>query len=70
MDELAEKVANGQASEEEHRRLNALRDEVELPFSDHIENADEWLNRFESTLAKLETLDKRADERLREINDK
>lgn len=68
LDELAEKVAKGEASPEEQRRLNALRDEIQLPFVEESEERDKWLGHFESSVAKLQEIVDKAKDRLGENN--
>lgn len=64
MDALADKVAKNAASEDEKKRLEALRDQVHLPLTKEDATREEILNEFETSVNLLEDLVTKAKERL------
>lgn len=66
MDALADKVARDEANEDEIKKLEALRDQVQLPLMKEDATREEVLNEFESSVNLLEDLIIKAKERLGE----
>ncbi|MBX3282444.1 MAG: hypothetical protein KF756_08205 [Acidobacteria bacterium] len=66
MDALADKAAKDEANEDEIKKLEALRDQIQLPLMKEDATREEVLNEFESSVNLLEDLIIKAKERLGE----
>lgn len=70
IDELAGKVADETASPEEIAKLRSLQHQLEVMSTDEKSKIEEWMSEMESTVQNLAELEKKAEEVLKNLQEK
>jgi len=69
MESLSRLVAQDEASEEDLKRLEALRQHFQLPYEDQIQTPDSWIAEFERAQGDLKSLEAEMSEMLKNSED-